>query len=233
MINAKSLLQLQDIERQIVSAQTRIRELDAEIGTDERVQAAQTALQAAQEVLPPLQKQIRSYELDLDETRTKAEATEARLYSGSVKNPKELQEMQQEIAALKQKQSDLEETMLTVMEQAEAAEATIEARQADLETANRAVQDRFNLLTGERDHKIAQLDTLKSQRAATLEQLSADELELYEQLKPRTRGLPVAKMSNDGTCGTCGVQQNQNAQSIIRRGTLGQCSNCRRILVFL
>ena len=233
MVNAKSLLKLQDIEQQIAAAQGRIRELDAEIGTDERLQAAQTALRSAQTALPPLQKQIRSYELDLDETRTKADGLEERLYSGAIKNPKEMQELQQEIASLKQKQHNLEDTMLTVMEDAETAEAAIEARQADLQTATRAVQDRHNLLTGERDRKAEDVKNLEKQRATTITLLSPDELKLYQQLRPRTRGLPVAKMANDGICGACGVQQNQTAQSNIRRGTLGQCANCQRILVYL
>lgn len=232
MSQPAALLQLQEIEQAIVATQQRIQEIDDTLANDEAVNAAQTAVTQAEDALKPMNKRARELELDIEATRTKAEETEARLYSGNVKNPKEMQEMQQEVAALKEKQSDLEDETLELMEQIEAAEAALQQHKAELEQVLTSRGHQHDALRVERDHKTGELDDLQAKRAQTIDKLDAKSLKLYEQLKARLRRLPVARMKNDGICGLCGVQQDRATESAVRRGDLTQCTNCRRILVF-
>jgi predicted nucleic acid-binding Zn-ribbon protein len=55
----------------------------------------------AQKTLTPLQSRARNLELEIQSTSEKIRLTDQQLYSGKVRNPKELQEMQQEIQSLK------------------------------------------------------------------------------------------------------------------------------------
>ena len=233
MSQTASLYQLQQIEHQIDAAQQRIVDIDETLADNTAIQAAEQAIEQAETALKPLQKRSRELEHDLESTVTKRKATEDRLYSGNVKNPKELAEMQQEIDLLKKRQSQLEETMLEVMMAVESAEETLQQSQQSLEQKQANRRSKHDALGVERERKLAEINTLEEQRAATIQQISGDALKLYEQLKPRTRQTPVAKMHNDGTCTACGVQQNSANQKIIRRGELEQCLNCRRILIFL
>lgn len=216
----------------MIAVQKRIQEIDATLANNEAIQAAQAAVEQAEATLAPLQKRVRSLELDIEAARSKAQETEDRLYSGSVKNPKEMREMQQEITSLKTKQGELEEETLFIMEQIDDAETALAQSQAELERVTRAQGHQHEALVLERDHKNGELDTLQGKRAQAIASADPKGLQLYEQLKPRTRGLPVARMSNDGICGLCGVQQDRATENAIRRGTLTQCNNCRRILIF-
>lgn len=227
------LYKLQDIERKIAAAQQRIREIDDTLANDAKIRAAQDAAQAAKAPLPALHKQVRELEHELETTTAKSSETEERLYSGAVKNPKEMQEMQQEITTLKTKQTQLEENMLGVLEQIEAAEDNVQQQEAALEKVVQGQRHQHEALLLEKEKQESELHTLNTQHGGTVESLSEQSIKLYNQLKPRTRGIVVAKMNNDATCGVCGVQQDRATENDVRRGILTQCTNCRRVLAWM
>ena len=66
-------------------------------------------------MLPPLKTRAHDLELDMSGTLQKATAAEEQLYSGRVKNTKEMRDMQQEIAALRKRHGELEESLLELM----------------------------------------------------------------------------------------------------------------------
>ncbi|MEM6285364.1 MAG: hypothetical protein AAF787_24455, partial [Chloroflexota bacterium] len=170
---------------------------------------------------------------EIDGTAAKAAGTEERLYSGEVKNPKAMTEMQMEIANLKSKQDNLEETLFELMETIEATETAIASAKTNHETLVKTQHQKNEALVAERDRKQADFEGMRATRAALHEEIGVAGVQLYEKLKPRTRGLPVAKMHNDGTCSKCGVQQNRSTESDVRRGNPAQCDNCKRILIFM
>lgn len=227
------LYQLQEIEHQISDAQARIADIDSQLADDSAVRAAEAAIEQAESKLSPLKKRSRELEHELETTTAKRQQTEDRLYSGNVKNPKELAEMQQEIDLLKSRQNQLEESMLEVMMAAEEAENALQQRRQDLTQKQSTRHSKNDALQAERERKLSEIDRLQQKRAQTVGHISSEALKLYEQLKPRTRQTPVTKMQTDGTCGACGVKQNNAHQKSIRRGALEQCSNCRRIIIFL
>ncbi|MEL6151248.1 MAG: hypothetical protein AAFV33_06865 [Chloroflexota bacterium] len=233
MSRNRNLYRLQELEQSMQALQQQITDIDDALQNDEKVIAAQQAVDAAQAALPPLQKQSREVEADLDATTTKAAETEERLYSGEIKNPKAMSEMQQEIAGLKSKQETLEETLFGLMESVEQAESTIANTESNHETVVKTQMQKNEALVAERDRKEAEVAELENARAELHDEIGAEGVQLYEKLKPRTRGLPVAKMHNDGTCSKCGVQQNRMTETEVRRGNPAQCDNCKRILIFM
>jgi hypothetical protein len=229
----KTLYKLQDIEQNILSLQQQIQDITQTLTNDEKVLAAQAAVTNAEGKLPPLNKHSRELEDTIDATAAKAKEAEERLYSGDLKNPKELRELQTELAMLKAKQNELEESMFVVMENVETAEATLQQAQTHLTNITKTHQQKNDALVAERARKQDNIDELETQGDSLRAKVDAKDMQLYEQLKGRTRGLPIAKMHNDGTCGKCGVQQNRTTETDIRRGNPAQCDNCKRILIFL
>jgi len=233
MSQTTALYQLQTIEIQIDDAQARIREIEEALTNDEVLRQAEQAIVQAEEALVPLRKQLRELEHELETSSVKRKEVEERLYSGNVKNPKEMQELQQEVDHLKGRQGSMEETMLGLMMSLEEAEDTLEQREDKLTRTQTNRRSQHDAWRAEQERKQQEIVGLQEQRANMLDRITGEALKLYEQLKPRTRKAPVAKMHNDGVCAACGVQQNSVAQKSIRRGSLEQCLNCRRILIFL
>ena len=69
----------------------------------------------AQKALESAQKAQKQAETKVNDQRIKIEQSEAILYGGSVRNPKELQDLQSEVAALKRFLETLEERQLETM----------------------------------------------------------------------------------------------------------------------
>ena len=100
MTQAEALFHLQEIDLQLIQAQKRLTEIATDLADNKTILEAQTQVEAAQKTLTPLQTRARNLELEIQSTSEKIRLTDQQLYSGKIRNPKELQEMQQEIQSL-------------------------------------------------------------------------------------------------------------------------------------
>lgn len=232
MSAGEALIQLQQIDLAILQHRKRLQEIDKALQDSEVIHAAQARVMAVEAALAPHQKQVRQIEQDIQTAAAKRKATETRLYSGNVKNPKELQDMEHEIEALTRRNADLEDQMLEAMLEVEAAQATLEAAQAELARITREFeQAHTDLLSEQSDHN-AQVAQLTSKREQVLPRIPADLLTRYKDLRPKKGYQPVAKLEDD-TCSACGIQlTSQRAQTVKQGDTLHNCQNCGRILVY-
>lgn len=232
MSQARTLQQLQSLDQQIREIQTRLREIDHILNNDEAIQAIQAHIEEAETTLKPLRTQAKDAELELESLTERVGEKETRLYSGAVKNPKEMQDIQQEVTALKAREDELEEAMLTLMMEVEEVEAALNDHQQSLKDTRKQRKAANEMLVIEHEQKTDKLNTLQQERQFIRNNLEPVHVKLYDQTVQRTRGQAVTHMNNDGTCSICGVQQTRSAETDIRRGNITQCSNCRRILIF-
>lgn len=231
MSSAEALYRLQEVETTIIRSRKRLQELTAALENSETVKAAQARAEAAQAALTPLLTRARDLDLEMQTTKKKAQDTEQHLYSGLVKNPKEMQEMQQEIAALNKRYAELESQVLETMYAAEEAEAALNAARAELTDVTAAWEDGHRQLLDEKARLEAQIAQFLERRRAMLGQIDPESLKIYEALKPRKGGHPVALLEGS-SCLTCGVDQTLAIEREVRQGQkLVYCANCGRILV--
>ena len=231
MIPAEALLHLQDIELAFVRAQKRLQEITAALADDAELSAAQAGFASADATLAPLRAKARDLELEIQANTQKAKASEDQLYSGSVKNTKEMQDMQAEISALRRRNEELEETLLETMLSVDEADANRMEATARLEAvqAERGA-DQQALLT-EQAQLQAQTAKLREQRKAAMAVIPPDLLSRYNALRQPKNYQPVALLEGE-SCGVCGVEQ---TMAIVRQVQLQQslvtCLSCGRILV--
>jgi predicted nucleic acid-binding Zn-ribbon protein len=90
------LFRLQQIDSQIDKFKTRLREIEIELQEDSELRKANQRVEQAQQLMHETEKALRTAEADVLAQRIKIEETEAALYGGKVRNPKELQDSQQE-----------------------------------------------------------------------------------------------------------------------------------------
>lgn len=228
---ADALLHLQDLELALVRGQRRLQEISAALADDAVVAAAQAELQTAESALAPLRVKARNLELEIQSNTQKARASEDQLYSGKVKNTKEMQDLQAEIAALKRRNGELEETLLETMMAVEEAEAAQQDADANLTRVRASRASDQQALTDEQSALQTQVARLKEQRKQAMTAIPADVLTRYNALRQPKNYQPVAVLQDD-SCGVCGVEQ---TMAIVRQVQLGQslanCLSCGRILV--
>ena len=231
MTLADALLHLQDLELALVRGQKRLQEISAALGNDAQVSAAQAELTTAETTLSPLRARARNLELEIQCNTQKAKASEDQLYSGKVKNTKEMRDMEAEIAALKRRNAELEETLLETMLSVEEAEATHGAAEANLSRVRATRASDQQALIDEQSALTAQVASLRELRKTAMAAIPAEPLARYAALRQPKNYQPVAVLQ-DESCGVCGVEQ---TMAIVRQVQLGQslanCLSCGRILV--
>ena len=168
-------------------------------------------------------------EIGILETKTQRE--EQRLFSGAVSNPKELSALQSEVAMLKKKRGDLEDSLLEVMVQKDQATSTgdrLESEHESTKAEHSQLAGKVAELSGEID---AELQDHAAKRSEVAARLPRDLLALYENLRDTKGGVGAAALRGD-TCEGCHTRlPSREVERVKNEGGLQRCDNCRRILV--
>ena len=224
------LFRLQQIDSQIDKSKARLREIEIELQEDSELRQANQRLEQARQLMHTIEKALQKAEADVLAQRIKIEQTEAALYGGKVRNPKELQDLQHESAALKRYQSTLEDRQLEIMLTMEEAEAELHSAASNQQTAQSNYSDKNASLLEEQAALLRDIDRDENERHAAIEGIPQTDLQIYQQLRQQRRGIAVAKVV-DRTCSACGSTLNTGLLSAAHSPTqLTHCDTCGRIL---
>lgn len=230
MSAALGLYRLQQVDSQIDQIQARQKWIEDTLQNDLNLRAATQTFGEAENQFRQASRLLKQSEAEVEKQRNKIEQTEASLYGGGVRNPKELQDLQKDVASLKRYLETLEERELEAMLTAETAEQELEDSKLNLESTQAQVTEQNRDLNLENEALIKDLERLQTERNAVISDLEVTAVELYDQLRKQRRGLAVAAIT-DSACAACGTTltpaQQQSAHSTSR---LFSCPSCGRIL---
>jgi len=225
-----NLFRLQKLDTLIDKHQLRISEIDQVLSSDLRVKKATALLEKAQGQTKEIRIQLRQLENKVEDLRIKRKTTQASMFSGKIKNPKQLEELQMETEALKRYINQLEDEQLEIMiafESAENQEQKAEKRLSQIKAVT--VQENAEML-GERKMIEADLKRLLREKDAVLQSIPPENLTLYHRLRKTKYGTAVALVT-DGGCSICGQALTPADQQSIRASNqLVFCPSCGRIL---
>lgn len=232
MTQAEALFHLQEIDFQLIQAQKRLNEIATILADNKLILEAQTQVETAQKTLTPLQTRARNLELEIQSASEKIRLTDQQLYSGKVRNPKELQEMQQEIQSLKNRTRELEDVLLETMLNVENAENTLSEKQADLQQLTIQSENDHQHLIDEQKKLHGDIKALRQKREVVLPPITPESLKIYDSLRPRKNNQPIALLVN-GSCSVCRVEQDMAVINEVRKAQkLIPCASCGRLLVY-
>ncbi|MFI8789180.1 zinc ribbon domain-containing protein [Streptomyces sp. NPDC055105] len=172
-------------------------------------------------------------EQDVDQVRQRAARDQQRLDSGAVTSPKDLENLQREIASLAKRQGDLEDVVLEVMERRESAQERFE----ELTGRVASVQGKIDDATARRDASFEELDgataTATKERGIVAGSVPDDLLKLYDKLRVKEGGVGAARLYQR-RCEGCQLELNITELNEVRAAapdSVVRCENCHRILV--
>ena len=229
-MSVRQLYALQSIEQEIAAGERALAADRSMLGESQALRDARAEEAEARSGLRSIEAEQRVTEDAIADISAKISVAEESLYSGRIKNPKELQNLQQEVSLFKQHRDPLEEKDLSLMEQAEAAEARLNAALKNLELATVTWQNEQKQLEEKiREHE-AMLAELGSRRERAVSEIPAAEMALYRQLKS-SRADAVSRMEQ-GTCGRCRLSLSSAEIQRARAGQQVCCSSCGRLLFY-
>jgi predicted nucleic acid-binding Zn-ribbon protein len=230
MSRTHNLYRLQEIDLAIDEIRARLGEIQRILEDDSEVIRAQNILTSAEERREQTRVSLQSANGAVSSQKAKMERTETKLYSGSVTNTRELQDLQLESESLQRYLSTLEDHLLEEMLAHEEAEEGVDSAQSSLAQLLDQRKEAFGDLEKEKSQLINDLEHLESNHEAALAGLSEDDIEQYQKLRERHGGYAVA-MLEGGNCSLCGLSLPESTQQRIRTGSeIVQCSQCKRIL---
>jgi hypothetical protein len=230
MSRVSNLYRLQLLDHDLDAARTRLAEITALLATSPEVDAARRQETAAQAALQGAHLALVKAEGEVGTQQSKLRETERRLYSGEVKNPKELKDLENDAASLKRFLGVLEDRQLQAMVAQDEAEGEHAAARSALDIVEAARGQEEDQLHQEGAGLAATVERLSAQREAALALVNPEDLETYDTLRRTRRGTAVARLDGS-TCGRCGVAPSQVRIDAARTGEeIVMCGNCGRIL---
>lgn len=230
MSRSAMLFRLQNIDSQIHNINNRIVEIEKLLKDKKILNNAENQVLITKEKLADNQKTLRAAENNVKDQQYKIENTDKDLYSGKIQNPKELQDLQNESAALRRYLEVLEDRQLEAMIAVEEAEINYQEAQENYVKTKSNKQDQHISLSNELSNLNDDLERLHVERNAVIQTVNKDDLDIYENLLSSRRGLAVVAII-DRTCGACGttlppamIQSAQSPSQIV------QCHSCKRII---
>ena len=188
------LFQLQEIDSNIHSAKKRVLEIDTFIEKDSSLKQAQELLENAQKKLLTDSNEFNKISDEISSKKDKISMSESNLYNGSIKNPKELQDLQMEIESLKKAIEKLEDILLDVMMQVENSEKDVELKTDELKTIKSTFSTQSAVLIGEKNSLLEKIDALTAKRITMVDQLDQEHIEKYTALISKKNGLAVTNL---------------------------------------
>jgi hypothetical protein len=234
----QSLLDLQQADTRLNQLNHRretLRERVALADIDHKIREADAALGKAVSARDVVAQRQGVLEADLASTEDRAAAVSRRLYSGEVSASRELQAMAADVNALKERSSELEDSILEVLEELEPVEklvseieSALSALRTDREAGAKALASAVSVV----DSEISVVESERQQIAAAVPESL---LRMYEQLRARLDGVAVARLA--GTrCDGCHLTLPATELDRIRHlppGEMVTCDQCGRILVLM
>jgi predicted nucleic acid-binding Zn-ribbon protein len=230
MSAALGLYRLQQVDSQIDQIQARLRTIQQTLENDAELRAANEGFAAAETKHKEAERTLKLMEAEVEKQQIKIEQTETSLYGGRVHNPKELQDLQKDVASLKRHLQTLEERELEAMIAVEEAEKELKTAKVDFERIQSNLTEQNKDLTQESETLRKNLERLNSERQAVVTDMASQSLSIYDQLRKQKRGLAITTIA-DNSCEACGTTLTPSQQQTARSTSqLFHCPTCGRIL---
>jgi predicted nucleic acid-binding Zn-ribbon protein len=228
MSTSQQLYWLQELDLEIESKKQTLQKLTSQLGESQELKQVRADITAAQQHQEELKKQQRSLEWEDDDLTNKLKTAEAELYSGRIRNPKELSNLQLDIGMLKGKRGQLDEKILILMDQIDSSTKKLAGLTEQFKKLEADEQEEQKQLAIDIQQIKSVLAGLEQERQALNNSLDRQISQMYYELK-KNKKLAVAK-ATQGTCSVCRIQLPITDLQKARSGSLVQCSSCGRIL---
>ena len=225
---AKRVFDLQQIELSIQGHTKQIEEMDLRIRYNDQFEQAEAGLKEAESERAGIEKQYKELDAEAEALRAQIKQISDRLYSGKIKNPKELVGYEQEAGMLKASLDKKDDVLLDMMEKLESGKTSIRKLKEARKIALSAWESEKTELQIQVDGLKKELTELERTRNDVLASIDKDTLAAYEGVKGR-KGQAVVKVEQ-GRCLGCRVTLSVSELQHARGNAIVTCGNCGRIL---
>ncbi|MEE8442403.1 MAG: C4-type zinc ribbon domain-containing protein [Dehalococcoidia bacterium] len=226
----RQLYDLQELDWDVDRYQAELASIEARLRDDTQVVKARAELAEGEKILIQLRRQHVRHDQDVQELRQRVQALESRLYSGTVRNPRELDGLQAELTYAKEHAGKGDEELLGLMIELDENEERVAKAQTDLAQLEKDWEETHATLAGEQKVLAEQLRDSMAKRQQFTVDIASSLMSRYERLRTARQGYAVAKVER-GRCVGCRltlpINELQRARSAKEPVV---CNSCGRML---
>src|SRR5215203_136764 len=212
------MYELQRVDLTWVKVSRRLQQLQELLGESDELRKCRQEVAQTQAELRDWNAKQKNAELEDKSLAERITATEERLMSGVVRNPKELDALQQSLDGLRRQRETVAEEGVQAMGQAETLSSKLEVEKAALATIENGWNGNQSVLREEETklkHNGVLLKRKREQLAAGMNDSLRDR---YETMRKRKAGVAIASVQN-GTCSACHVTLPTGVVNTLRAST--------------
>ena len=226
----RQLYDLQELDWEIDRHQAELASVEAGLRNERPLIKARSETAEAEEKLRQIRGRYTRHDQDVQQLQGKVQTLEGRLYSGSIRNPRELEGLQTELRYAKEHAEEGEDALLNLMIELDENEEWVAKSRMDLEQMEKAWEATRASLTKEQAALVERLQGLKAKRQQLTSDIAPPLVTQYEQLRRTCQGQAVAKVER-GMCVGCRLTlPTKELQRVRTAREPVVCSSCGRIL---
>ena len=231
----EKLLALQALDSSLIQLDHKAKNLPVSRILDEKTIAFATARDlcvAAETEKSDIKHELSKSEIDVEQVVSRIERDEKRLASGQG-SPKELEQLQHEIASLAKRRTELEEIELEVLVRIEALNQRINSLAKERDELHEEVIKYSREKETALEEITRAINSTLNDRSALANECEPELLALYEKIRTSADGIGAARL-HAGQCQGCNLTINAADLSKINAlpdDEVVRCEECRRILV--
>ena len=230
MSRSSQLYELQLIDSLLDQHRNRLAEIMVILADNRKIKQAESELEKTELALKTAEANLRAAERKVKEQRFKVKQTDAKLYGGKIKNPKELQDLQEESQALKRFLGVLEDRQLEKMLEVDEYKQINSAANGVLNEVNEETKIYHKELNQEKSEHELETQRLEIKRKSTIQTINTSDLNVYENLRKKRLGVAVSFV-NEKACSACGATLTAALHQAARSPSqVTHCETCGRIL---
>ena len=224
------LHELQQVDSAIDQREAVLAGIDDGSAAAQELEAAQAALDEADEQLRHLQTRHRDLELQLKGIDEEKKEKSDRAYGGTVSDPRELTALERKLGELDRNTNRVEDLILGVLDEIEQAQALAAERTTARDEAAARAGNITSTFSTETERARTELEQLRARREELVPGLSPALLKQYDQMRERLSGVAIVAVEGS-LCGACHVAvYGVNLDRLRRGNAIVKCESCHRLL---
>ena len=230
MRSVMMLARLSDLDLTLDSGRARLAEIVAALKEPAELAAARTALAEREAELARWRGVQQERDLAQQRIAEKLARAEKRLYSGEIRNAREVQDAERDVQQLRHQRAEAEDALLEALVAVEGLTEDCAAQTAKVAEGAAGWEGKQARLRAEQARLKERLNAEQARQVAVRRAIPPDLLALYDNLRPRRGGRAVAELEGD-MCSACRVAVPPTTREVARFGEeLVYCGNCGRLI---
>lgn len=230
ILDLRKLSKLNKIDHAILEIRKRAAALDPGKTIQGQIDKLTADFNAKNDDAKKLQAELTDLELQQKNIGDKIKKIDKELYGGKVVNPREVENFEKEIEALKKQRSNLDERIMELWELGPPAKKLAEDVQAQIDEKKNELGEYQKKVVVFRKQLEDEFKRLSALRPEAVKEVPPALLARYEAIKQKYGGIGMAEVVKGNSCGECGTLLPEKLVEGAKEGRVVTCESCHRIL---